>query len=82
MQTYLCALVLTFKLGVTVEEIPAGPGRVVLGADGLLHAFELLPHRVDVCIHVHQLGVEVIRCLTLALFLAADVRGVESDESG
>lgn len=59
-----------FELGVAVEEVLAGPGGVVLGADGLLHALEVLPHRVDVGVHVHQLGVKVIHSLALALLLA------------
>lgn len=61
---------LTFELGVPVEEVLAGPGGVVLGADGLLHALEVLPHRVYVGVHVHQLGVKVIHSLALGLLFS------------
>ena len=59
------------KLGMSVEEIAAGPHWVVFGADRLLHSLQVLPHRVDAAVHVQQLRSERFVSLDLHILLAA-----------
>lgn len=40
-------------------EVPARPCRVLLGADGLPQPVKVLPHRVDRCVHIDELGAHV-----------------------